>query len=275
MQPVRSMTLTPPPLGMKLYKTADGRWLGVVEIQTATGPLKLSASANEDTIRRVLMSRALRELQAARQAGASAGFLGGLFKKIGRIAKGALGVVSNLARGRIAAALKSAVSLAKEGLPVLALAIPGLGIVNGAIMTAASSLLSRARKGDPKARAALAANAQAAKAGDPKARRRSRILIAAAMKQRANVRRHHAARAQRPPSMGQQNASELAALSGQLGQWSTAANGEQVFTPAAMAGGVVWDQLRPHLGFRTDANAYLTTRRAYADGLSVLASMHR
>lgn len=275
MQPIRSATVSVPPLPMQLFKTADGRWLGTITIATPTGPIKLAASANEATIRAVLLSQLMQQLQAARQQGASAGFLGGLIRKIGRIAKGGLSVVSNLARGRIAAALKSAVSLVREGLPVVALAIPGLGLVSAGIITAASSLLSRARQGDPRAKAALASNAEAARRGDPAARRRQRILVASAMKQRANrARAGRGQRGVRTYSPSQQSAQELSALSGQ-GSWTTAQDGSPVFTPSAMAGGVVWDQLRPHLGFRTDANSYITSRRAYADGLGVLASLRR
>jgi hypothetical protein len=228
----------------------------------------LAATVTEEMIRKALMSRVWRDLLAAKQAGATSGFLGGLFKKLKKIAKGSLSVVSNLARLKIGKALKSAVSLVKEGLPVVALAIPGLGLVAGPVMTAASSLLSRAAKGDPRAKAALAKNAAAARQGDPAALRRSRILTAAAMKQRANRRRAGAMPVRAPLDP------ELAAIAGQ-GGWRTAASGQQVWDPHALASGVLWDQLRPRLGFRSTSVAPLTSRTAYADGVNVLASLRR
>jgi len=252
-------------------------------VNTPAGPVKIAVSLHEKQINRELLMRLMAQFKAAKAQGASAGFLGGLFKKIGNIAKGALSVASNLARGRIAAALKSAVNLAREGLPVVALAIPGLGVIAGPVMTAASSLLSRAHKGDPRAKAALQLNARQAAAGDPAARRRARILLAAALKQKAARRRAHARMMARRAN--QANQGELAALSGHpieimgdagpLGTWSTAQNGEKVFTPAAMAGGILWDQFRPHLGYRSGPASYITSRSAYHGGLAALATMRR
>jgi hypothetical protein len=260
----------------KILRSPDGRWLGIATLPTPAGPVQIAVSIKESTVNKQLIAGMMQQFKLAKARGASAGFLGGIFKKIGRIAKGAVSVVSNIARGRIAAALKSAVNLAREGLPVVALAIPGLGMITGPVMTAASSLLSRASKGDSKAKAALELNARQARAGDPAARRRAKILMAAALKQKAARRR---AAAKRQP-LG-----ELSALSGQpleimgdtgpLGTWSTATNGEKVFTPAALAGGVMWDQLRPHLGYRSNQTSFITSRTAYHDGLQALSSIRR
>jgi len=271
------------PTQFQIFRSPAGRWVGAARIQTPAGPVNVTVQVDERKINKEIALKMMAQFRQAKAAGASAGFLGGLFKKIGNIAKGALSVASNLARGRIAAALKSAVNLAREGLPVVALAIPGLGIIAGPVMTAASSLLSRASKGDPRAKAALALNARQAAAGDPAARRRARILLAAALKQKAARRRHHARMMARRANQG--SASELSAISGHpieimgdagpLGTWTTAQNGEKVFTPAAMAGGILWDQLRPHLGYRSGPSSYITSRSAYHGGLAALDTMRR
>jgi hypothetical protein len=286
----RTLSLSIP---VKFYRSPAGRWIGVAEMSTPTGIVRLTASADEATIRASMMAAARMQFMQAKRAGASAGFLGGLFKRIGRIASSAVSVVSNLARGRIAAALKSAVSLAREGLPVVALAIPGLGVIAAASVTVASSLLSRARKGDPAARAALASNGEAARRGDPAALRRQRILRAVAMKSAAIRRRRLAAMSARrnavDPTLqgiaggggfysvhGDDAAAGFYSMAGaDLGTWTTAIDGQKVFTPAAMAGGIIWDQLKPHLGYRSGPSSYITSRSAYHGGLAALAQMRR
>jgi hypothetical protein len=60
-----------------------------------------------------------------------------------------------------------------------------------------------------------------------------------------------------------------------LGTWTTAIDGQKVFTPAAMAGGIIWDQLKPHLGYRSGPSSYITSRSAYHGGLAALAQMRR
>jgi hypothetical protein len=298
----RTLSLSIP---VKFYRSPAGRWIGVAEMSTPTGIVRLTASADEATIRASMMAAARMQFMQAKRAGASAGFLGGLFKRIGKIASSAVSVVSNLARGRIAAALKSAVSLAREGLPVVALAIPGLGVIAATSITVASSLLSRAKKGDPTARAALARNAEAARRGDPAALKRQRILRAVAMKSGAIRRRRLAAmRARRnavdPMLQGIAGGGGMYSIHGDdaaagfysihgddaaagfysmagadLGTWTTAIDGQKVFTPAAMAGGIIWDQLKPHLGYRSGPSSYITSRSAYHGGLAALAQMRR
>jgi len=271
------------PTQFQIFRSPAGRWVGAARIQTPAGPVDIMVQVDERKINKEIALKMMAQFRQAKAAGASAGFLGGLFKKIGRIAKGAVSVVSNIARGRIAAALKSAVSLAREGLPVVALAIPGLGVIAGPVMAVASSLLSRASKGDRRAKAALALNARQARAGDPAARRRARIFLAAALKQKAARRRARARKMGR--STNKHSASELSAMSGHpieimgdagpLGTWTTAQNGEKIFTPAAMAGGILWDQLRPHLGYRSGPSSHITSRSAYHGGLAALATMRR
>lgn len=61
-------------------------------------------------------------------------------------------------------------------------------------------------------------------------------------------------------------------VSGDHGSWTTANNGQQVFTPHAYAGGPIWDNLKPRLGYRPESEAF-GTRDAYHDGIEAISTM--
>lgn len=137
----------------------DGNWLAIAEIQTRTGPIKLTAMASEKTVAD-LVKRGIAKIPANMTA---AGF--DLFSSISKLAQ------SQAARN----ALKQAQSVVTNPMFANVLSfIPGFGPAMATVtkassaIKAAESLLGRARGGDPKAQKSVGVIAQSAQKGSKK-----------------------------------------------------------------------------------------------------------
>lgn len=137
----------------------DGNWLAIAEIQTRTGPIKLTAMASEKTVADLVKRGVAKIPPQMTASGAS------IFESIAKLAQ------SNAARN----ALKQAQSVVTNPLFANALSfIPGFGPAMATVtkassaIKAAENLLGRARGGDQKAQKSVGVIAQAARKGSRK-----------------------------------------------------------------------------------------------------------
>lgn len=148
---------TPVPVRLKTIRQ-NGQWLAVAEIQTKTGPVRLTAMASEKTVAD-LIKRGVAKLPAEMATGAD------VFSSIAKLAQ------SQAAQN----VLKQAQGVVKHPLFMTALSfIPGFGPAMQTMskatsaVQAAQNLMGRARQGDKKAQQSVTVIANSAKKGSKK-----------------------------------------------------------------------------------------------------------
>ena len=188
---------TTPSIPYKIVQLANGDWCGFATVQTPYGTttVKAVASPNEE---------AKRIIALLKQGGASAGFLGKLFKKIAKTVtspiRAAYALAKNVAKGKILKGLKQAAGvvlrnpITKMALKVvnkvpfvkqalMAASVPFLGpfgpMLVPAALRMAGGLMGSARRGNPAARRRVQQVVAAARRGNPRARRMAAQLMRA------------------------------------------------------------------------------------------------
>lgn len=148
---------TPVPVRLKTIRQ-NGQWLAVAEIQTKTGPVRLTAMASEKTVAD-LIKRGVAKLPPEMATGAD------IFSSIAKLAQ------SQAAQN----VLKQAQGVVKHPLFMTALSfIPGFGPAMQTMskatsaVKAAQNLMGRARQGDKKAQQSVTVIANSAKKGSKK-----------------------------------------------------------------------------------------------------------
>jgi hypothetical protein len=261
----------------KIYRSPEGQWVGCVEVRPG---VKLCAYVDENLIKQsllrahVMLHKAMERFGVPHE-GAASGFLG--LPNLAHLAKHIGKIASDVAHGHVKAALREGKKMGTDVLadelgeispfgkqaahaimqhPLQAATlIPGIGPIAAPAIQAGASLLSRVRRGDPQARQTLQAVNSLATGGNPQAAKLQQLL--------AGI-------------LQQMSGGAVAGDPGRItahGRWVHAHDGSRVFVPHAFAGGAIWDQLRPHIGYRAPGEAF-SSRTAYKQGLGALASMH-
>ncbi|UJR87306.1 MULTISPECIES: hypothetical protein [Sandaracinus] len=164
----------------------DGsRWIAIATLETADGPVRFAASADENTIAHALATRA-----------AAAGFdFGQVFRQTARTAR-------QLAQSRAVRDVARVTSdvVRQPIVHSLVSMVPGVGPVAADTMRAATTLLDRGSRGDPRALANLGTLAASARRGNPLAGQTIAVLATAYGAQRAARSARARARAPQPAS---------------------------------------------------------------------------
>jgi hypothetical protein len=188
----------------RVMELPNGNLVGFATVQTGLGPVTVTATASPS-------EEAQKMLAILRQGGVTAGFLGGLFKKIVKTVtspiKATIDVAKNLAHGRIKKALGAAVKhvtnlpIVKQALPIVTkspIIRQALGAASSvflgpmgpmvvpAALRMAGNLVERAQKGDRRANHQIKNVVMAARRGN----RRARAMLPHLRKARAIARRH-------------------------------------------------------------------------------------
>lgn len=198
----------------------------------------------------------------------------------GALGGGPLGLIpgaSKFAERTLGGALKMAGKLAP-----LAAMVPGFGMVAAPLIQQSARILQGALRRDPQALGVLR-TLRRARHRHPSVQRQFDLFARLLPRIRAGATAGSIVddlNAEGPVSERWPTAAQ-GDDGGANGSWTTARDGSPVFVPAAYSGcgtsgyatimsGPVWEQLRPHTGYRDEASTF-GTRDAYAAGLSVLA----